>query len=139
VLLELCPALAMPIDQPLDEETFKRLVAQTRLHGRGREMARAVLVQGKRPAEVGPEFGVTRQAAVNVTARVLRELRAEGVVTKNWITATVVCSPELAEFVRYLAVYEQARAGVREEPKIPDLSKEVIETIAEVLRQWAKN
>jgi hypothetical protein len=122
----------------MDEETFKRLAAHTKLKERAREMTHEILVEGQNPAAVGPAHGVSRQAARQAADHVLAELKGKE-IPEAWQTVTMVVPFGIAKVIRYLEGLAHAWAGLKPFPEeVPYLRHEEVETLAEMLHRWAR-
>jgi hypothetical protein len=122
----------------MDEATFRRLAAHTKLKERAREMAREILVEGQNPVAVGAAHGVSRQAARRAADRVLAELKGKE-IPEEWQTVTVVVPFGIAKVIRYLEGLAHARAGLKPFPEnVPYIRHEEVETLAEMLHRWAR-
>ncbi len=99
---------------------FDRLAARTRLSDDGRAVARAVLVDGRRAADVAREHGISR-AAVHYKCRSVLRARA-GHYPADWITVVVTVPPSVARQVRRIAatsakVHRMTAGGRRPKPE----------------------
>src|SRR4051794_29774346 len=83
----------------MDSDDFERSVARfPRMTQRARDVARALLVDGKSFDEVQATFGVaSRQLAHQWASKV-----AEGYWPDDWVTASVTLPPE--EMIRVMAI-----------------------------------
>ena len=88
---------------------FARLAGLTRLKPAGREMARRVLVEGLRPAEVARLMGVAPQTVRDKIAVIAAALRAEQGAPADWVVVTVLVPPAAARAVLEIA----RRAGAK--------------------------
>ncbi len=86
---------------------FGRIAALTRLKPAGREMARRVLVDGIRPAEVARQMGVADATVRAKVAAIARAMRTEQGAPADWVVVTVLVPPAAAREV--LAI--ERRAG----------------------------
>ena len=84
-------------------DEFARLVGETRLKPAGREMARRVLVDGLRPAEVARQMGVAAQTVRDKVRIISDALRAEQGAPAHWQVITVVVPPAAAREVLEIA------------------------------------
>jgi len=99
-------------------QDFERYADRSRLRARGREAARAVLVDGHRQADVAREFGVTRQMVSLWCRSVLRQRRGVAKPPAHWQSVTVTVPPSLAKEIRKLArsALEELRPKVAKVP-----------------------
>ena len=72
---------------------FARLADTTRLKPAGREMARRVLVDGLRPAEVARQMRVAPQTVRDKLDIIANALRAEQGAPADWQVVTVLVPP----------------------------------------------
>ena len=72
---------------------FTRIADTTRLKPAGREMARRVLVDGIRPAEVARQMGVAPQTVRDKLDIIANALRAEQGAPAGWQLVTVLVPP----------------------------------------------
>jgi len=82
---------------------FSRLADKTRLGPAGREMARRVLVDGIRPAEVARQMGVVPQTVRDKLEVIASALRAEQGAPADWVVVTVLVPPDVAADIREIA------------------------------------
>ena len=124
----------------IKEDEFSELVAKTRLTDRGKAMARGVLIDGEKPADVGRKFGVSRQRVEDTARRVMDAADKNREIPKDWQRVTVKVNPGLARVVRYLERVERYRAGVGPEPvEVPQIRQEDVQVIADMMARWARN
>lgn len=83
--------------------TFSRIADKTRLGPAGREMARRVLVDGLRPAEVARRMGVVPQTVRDKLHVIANALRAEQGAPAGWVVVTVLVPPDVASEIREIA------------------------------------
>lgn len=83
-------------------EEFERLAKRVRFSARGRETARAVLVDGKRQADVAREYGIPRQYVQVSVRAILRRRRVLGSRKKppGWVSVTVVVPRPIARQIK---------------------------------------
>ena len=81
---------------------FDKLVHRSRLRARGREAARAVLVDGMTQRDVAVEFGVSKQAVSAWVHAVLRQRRPANQPPASWQTITLTVPSWLAREMRRL-------------------------------------
>lgn len=86
---------------------FARIAALTRLKPAGREMARRVLVDAARPAEVARQMSVADATVRAKVAVISRAMRADQGAPADWVMVTVLVPPAAAREV--LAI--ERRAG----------------------------
>ena len=86
---------------------FARLAGETRLKPAGREMARRVLVDGIRPAEVARQMGVAAQTVRDKVAAIARVMREEQGAPASWQVVTVLVPP--AGVAGVISAAERAR------------------------------
>jgi hypothetical protein len=122
----------------MNEQLFDEQASKTRLTERSRAMARAILVDGRTPAEVGSEYGVSRQRAADAARRVVDAADRNREIPADWQRVTVRVHPGLVKVVRYLERMARFRAGLGPEPEAQQLRQDDIQTIAEMMRRWAK-
>ena len=72
---------------------FSRLADNTRLGPAGREMARRVLVDGIRPAEVARQMGVVPQTVRDKLEVIANAMRAEQGAPADWVVVSVLVPP----------------------------------------------
>lgn len=95
-------------------DEFTRLAAATRLKPAGREMARRVLVDGLRPAEVARQMGVAPQTVRDKIDVIANALRAELGAPADWVLLTVLVPP--AGVAGVIAAAEQAARTFSPDP-----------------------
>lgn len=119
-------------------EEFSAASGATRMQERAISMARMVLVDGVKPAVVGRQFGVSRQAAQRAAARVVRAGKRSGGIPDKWETVTLTLSPEVIRIVKYLHSRESVREGVNTVSSVaaPEVSQGTALDIGEVLAKW---
>lgn len=88
---------------------FTRIADTTRLKPAGREMARRVLVDGLRPAEVARQMGVAPQTVRDKVAAIARVMRKEQGAPADWQAVTVLVPP--AGVAGVISAAERARRG----------------------------
>jgi hypothetical protein len=96
----------------LTPEDFARVASRTRLGERARDMARAVLVDGRAQADVATEYGMTKQrvnAAVGAIERAYIQTAAPGT---GWVSVALDLPEALA---LELASLVDALRGARDE------------------------
>lgn len=74
-------------------DEFNRIADTTRLKPAGREMARRVLMDGIRPAEVARQMGVAPQTVRDKLEIIANALRAEQGAPADWQLVTVLVPP----------------------------------------------
>lgn len=84
----------------LTHDEFERAVQRMRLAQRTREMAYAVLVEGKGPTIVAERYGVTRQAADNARQRVWKQHLRRVSCPDGWVVLRVCVPRERARELR---------------------------------------
>ena len=77
----------------MDADEFARLAALTRLKPAGREMARRVLIEGLRAAEVARQMRVAPQTVRDKLEIIANALRAEQGAPAGWQLVTVLVPP----------------------------------------------
>ena len=77
----------------MDAGEFARIADETRLQPTGREMARRVLVDGLRPAEVARQMRVAPQTVRDKLELIADALRAEQDAPADWQLVTVLVPP----------------------------------------------
>ena len=82
---------------------FEDLANKTRLEDRGREVAKMVLVQGLRPAEVARRTGLSEATIRAARDAVLREMRKQAGAPPDWVSVTVIVPPTMATKIRRIA------------------------------------
>ena len=90
---------------------FTRLADETRLKPAGREMARRVLVNGLRPAEVARQMGIAPQTVRDKLDIIANALRAEHGAPAGWQVVTVVVPP--AAVGEVLDIQRRAKPAAR--------------------------
>lgn len=91
----------------MNPSEFTRLADATRLKPAGREMARRVLVDGIRPAEVARQLAVADATVRAKCAIIIRELHREQGAPAHWLAVTVLVPPDGVAAV--LSAAERAR------------------------------
>ena len=92
-------------------DEFARIADTTRLKPAGREMARRVLVDGIRPAEVARQMGVAAQTVRDKLDIIANALRAEQGAPVSWQVVTVVVPPAAVREV--LDIQRRAQQAAR--------------------------
>lgn len=72
----------------IDADEFEALANSTRMHQATRDMARAVLVDGKSGTEVAALFGKSKQF-VGKAVKTIREAHAASTTTSAWVTLSL--------------------------------------------------
>ena len=122
----------------INEDKFEELSGMTRLTDRGKAMARCVLIDGKKPADVGREFGVSRQRVEDTARRVIEVADKNREIPKDWQRVTVKVNPGLARVVKYLERIERYRAGLGPDPEeVPRIRQEDVKVIADMMSRWS--
>jgi hypothetical protein len=122
----------------MNEQLFDEQVGKTRLTERSKAMARAILVDGRTPGDVGSEYGVSRQRAADAARRVVDAADRNREIPADWQRVTVRVHPGLVKVVRYLERMARFRAGLGPEPEAPRIRAEDVKLIAEMMQRWAK-
>ena len=92
-------------------DEFARIADTTRLKPAGREMARRVLVDGLRPAEVARQMGVAPQTVRDKVGIIGDALRAEQGAPAGWQLVTVLVPP--AAVAEILDIQRRAKQAAR--------------------------
>ena len=90
---------------------FVRIADTTRLKPAGREMARRVLVDGLRPAEVARQMGVAPQTVRDKLDIIANALRVEQGAPAHWQVVTVLVPPAAVREV--LDIQRRAQQAAR--------------------------
>ncbi|MGE0289501.1 MAG: TrfB-related DNA-binding protein [Bradyrhizobium sp.] len=87
----------------MEPAEFERYARRTRLKGRGLEVARAVLVEGRPQSDVAREHGTSKQSvyqSVRAITRLIRFARGSRKKPPGWITVTVIVPPAMAKEIK---------------------------------------
>jgi hypothetical protein len=122
----------------MNEQLFDEQVSKTRLTERSKAMARAILVDGRTPGDVGSEYGVSRQRAADAARRVVDAADRNREIPPDWQRVTVRVHPGLVKVVRYLERMARFRAEIGPEPEVPQLRQDDVQLMAEMIRRWSK-
>lgn len=93
---------------------FEEAAARTRLSDKGKAAARAVLVDGRKQADVAREFGVDRSAVARYVRSLLVGHGEVGHFPPTWETVTVTVPKRLAQQIRKLARRARQDHGIRQ-------------------------
>ncbi|WP_420213413.1 TrfB-related DNA-binding protein (plasmid) [Burkholderia aenigmatica] len=85
----------------LSEEQFALAIAKSpRMSEKTRAIAKALLVEGRRPTDLVETYGLTRQRLGQIASKVYTDYLAHAMYPPEWITAQVIAPADLLEDFR---------------------------------------